>query len=83
MRVHQDAAQALHAEVLDESHAAHVGREVIDLHGAFHGLDGVGLLAEVHRQAFHARYALVPFRQRLAVDGADAREAQVVKIAAD
>ena len=33
------------------------------------------------REAFHAGHALVPFRQGLAVDGADAGVAQVVKVA--
>ncbi len=32
--VDEDAAQALDAEVLDEAHAAHVGRQVVDLHRA-------------------------------------------------
>ena len=35
MRVHQNAAQALHAEPLDEAHTSHVSREVINLDGIF------------------------------------------------
>src|ERR1022692_2275290 len=78
--VDQNAAQALDAKVFDESHAAHVGGQIIDLCGAFDGLDGMVFLAQVQRKALHAGHPLVPFRQGLAVDGPDAAVAQIVKI---
>ena len=80
VRVDEDAAQALHAKTLDEAHPAHIGGEVVYLYRALDGADGVLLLAQVHGEAFHAGHALVPFRQRLAVDGADARVAKVVEV---
>ncbi len=77
--VDQNAAQALDAEALDEAHAAHVGRQVVDLGRALHGPDGVFPLAQIHAKAFDAGDPLVPFRQRLLVDGPDAGEALIVK----
>ena len=78
--VNQNAAQALHAKALDETHAAHVRRQVIDFRGAFDGLDGVVLLAQVHRETFRAGYPLVPFGKGFAVNGAYPPIAQIVKV---
>ena len=81
MRVDQNAAQTLDPETLNETHAAHVCCEIVDLDRAFDGADGVLLLAQIHGKAFHARDTLVPLGQRLAVDGPDARVAEIVEIA--
>ena len=75
MGVDQDAAQAFDPEALDETHAAHIGGQVVDFHRAFDRPDAVVFLAQVHAQTFDARHALVPVGQRLLVDGADAGEA--------
>ena len=80
MRVDQDAPQALDAEPLDETHAAHVRGQVIDLDGALAGPLAVVLFLEVHAQALDARHPLVPFGQRLFVDRADPRESLVVEV---
>ena len=81
VRVDEDAAQALHAEVLDEAHAAHVRGEVVDLHRALDGVDGVLLVAEVHGDRLDARHAQVPVGQGLAVDGPDVRVALLREVA--
>ena len=81
VRVDEDAAQALHAEVLDEPHAAHVGGEVVDLDGTLGRADGVGLVAQVHREALDTRHALVPLGQGLSIDGPDPGVAKVVEVA--
>ncbi len=67
--------------MLDEAHAAHVGGEIVHLHRAFRGADGVLLLAEVHGETLDARHSLVPLAQRLAVDGANPLESKVVEMA--
>ena len=81
VRVDEDAAQALHAEVLDEAHAAHVRGEVVDLGRALDGVDGVLLVAEVHGDRLDARHAQVPVGQGLAVDGPDVRVALLREVA--
>ena len=81
VRVDEDAAQALDPEPLDEAHAAHVGREVVDLDRALARPPAVLLVAQVQAQALHAGHALVPLGQRLLVDGPNPREALVVEIA--
>ena len=69
------------AEALDEAHAAHVGRQVVDLRGPFADAPAIGLLAHVEAQALHAVGALVPVGQRLLVDGADPGETLLREIA--
>ncbi len=67
--------------MLDEAHAAHIRGEVVNFRGAGDGADGVLVLAQIQRQRFDARHALVPHRQRLAVDGADAGVTELVEVA--
>ncbi len=66
---------------LDEAHAAHVGRQVVDLHRAFHRPPAVFVFAQIQAQALDARHALVPLGQRLLVHRADAGETLLVEIA--
>ena len=80
MGVDQGRAHALNAEALDETHAAHIGRQVIDLDRVLHGaLAGIAV-AEVEAQVFDAGDALVPVAQRLLVHGADAGVTQVMEV---
>src|ERR1051326_8943753 len=81
VRINQNAAQAFDAKSFDETHAAHICREVIDFGGSFTGADAIILLAEIHRQTLHAGNALIPFGQRLFVHGTYAREAFLCEIA--
>ena len=71
VRVDQYAAQAFHAEVLDEAHAAHVRGEIVNFRRVFDSPHRIRLLAQIHREALHARNALVPIRQGFAIDGPD------------
>ena len=68
VRVDEDGAQALHAKPLDETHAAHVGRQVIDL------------VADVQAEIFHTVHRQIPFIQRLFVHRANAGEALFLEI---
>ena len=79
MRVDEHAAQALDAKALDEAHAAHVRRQVIDLDRPFAEALAVLFDAQVQVQAFHAGHALIPFRQRLLVRRPDARKPSLWK----
>jgi hypothetical protein len=81
MGVDQDAAQTLDAEKLDESHPAHVGFEVIDLHRTIHSANGVLFFTQVERETFRAFHPLIPIVQRLAIDGANPRESKFAEMA--
>ncbi len=81
MGVDQDRAEALHAEAFDEAHAAHVGRQVVDLGGPFADAVAIGLLAHVEAEVLHAVVDLVPIGQRLLIDGANPREPLFLEIA--
>ena len=80
MSIDQDASQAFDTEMLDESHPAHVSGQVVNLHGPLDSPDGVLLFAQIHREAFHTRHALIPLRQGFAVDGADPPVPQFVEV---
>jgi hypothetical protein len=77
--VDQDAAEAFDAEALDEAHAAHVGRQVVDFHRAFADATAVLLVAHVQAEVFHAGMVLIPLGQRLLVHRANAGEPFLVK----
>ena len=81
MRDNEHAAQAFPAKTFDETHAAHVCRQVIDLGRPVAEALAVAFDAQIQAQAFHTRHALVPFRQRLLVRGANARKALVGEMA--
>jgi len=69
MGVDEDAAQALDPKVLDEPHAAHVCREVVDFDGPLTGANGILVIAQIHAQAFDTRHALIPFGNVVAAVG--------------
>ena len=62
-------------------HAAHIRRQIVDLHGALTGGHAILLHAQIHAQALHPRHPLIPFRQRLPINGPDARESLVMEAA--
>ena len=68
-------AQAFDAETLDETHAAHVGGEVIDFHRAFADALAIVLDAHVEAEVLHAGHVQIPFVKRLLVHRADVGEA--------
>ena len=69
---HREHAQGL--VVLDEAHAAHVGREVEDRVGALDGGVAVALEVEIEDEVLDVGEPLVPTGLGFAVDGADAGE---------
>jgi hypothetical protein len=85
--VDQDAQHAERLVVLDEAHAAHVGREVEDLVDAVHGALAGLLVAQVENHVLGALVELVPVLEGLHVDTADLGEAPceqgVDEVAAD
>ena len=74
---------AQHAErlvLLDKTHAAHVGGEIVDDGCAVHRAFARGLVLQVEHEVLHAVEALIPALERLYVhtaDGADALPPQV------
>ena len=81
MGVDEDAAQALHPEPLDETHATHVGGQVVDFRRSFDSPDAVVLLAQVHAQTGDARHPLVPVGKWFLVNRPNAGEPFVMEIA--
>ena len=78
--VDENGAQAFHAETLDETHAAHVGGQVIDFHRAFADALAVVLVAHVQAEVLHAGNVQIPFVKRLLVHRADVGEALFLEI---
>ena len=64
MRVDQHREHAERAVVLDESHAAHVGREIVDNGGATQSSFASLLLLQVQLQIFHTGKTLIPVIER-------------------
>src|SRR5262245_46250381 len=81
MGIDQHIPQTLDAEPLNESHAAHVRGEVVDLRGAVDSVPAVRLEAQVEAETLGLRQALKPLRQRLLVDGANAAKSALVEVA--
>ena len=80
VRVDQHGEHAQRLVVLDESHAAHVGGEVVDLKRAA-GCDfAIFLEVQVQREILHVVEALVPLTNRLDIHGADLPEAPFSKV---
>ena len=71
MGIDEDGEHAEPLVELNESHAAHVGGEIVDLVTALHGGEAGGLLLKIHRQILGCRKALTPVRFGLTVHGAD------------
>ena len=69
--VDENAAQAFDAKALDETHAAHVGGEVIDFHRSCATAMAVGLTAYVEAEILHAGNVDIPLVKRLLVHRAD------------
>ena len=61
MRVDQNGAQAFHAKALDEAHAAHIGRKIVDLDSALADALAVVLDANVQAKNLHAGNVKIPF----------------------
>ena len=80
MRVDENGAQAFDAETLDETHAAHVGGEIVNFHRAFADALAVVLVAHVQAEVLHAGNVQIPFVKRLLVHRADVGEAFVLEI---
>ena len=78
--VDENAAQAFHAEPLDEAHAAHVGGEIIHFDGAFADAAAIVLLANVEAEVLGSGHVEIPLVQRFLVHHADVGEAFFVKI---
>ena len=68
-----------HAEAFDEAHAAHVGRQVVDLDGPFADAVAVLFVAHVQAEVLDAVGDLIPVGQRLFVDRANPGEALSLK----
>ena len=80
MRVDENRAQAFDAEAFDETHAAHVGGEVIDFHRAFADALAVVLVAHVEAEVLHAGHMQIPLVKRLLVHRADVGETLLLEI---
>ncbi len=61
MRIDQDAAQTLHPVFLDETHPAHISRQVVNLDRAFRRSAAVVALTQVQRERLNTWNPLVPF----------------------
>src|SRR5208282_3453952 len=72
MRVDQYREHTKGFVFLDESHATHVGSEIVDVTGALGRRLAVLLLIQIQREILNIREALVPMMQRLDVNGANA-----------
>lgn len=72
MGVDQNAQHAEGLVVLDETHAAHVGGEVVDLGAAVDGLIAMSLVAKVQDQIFGFGKQLIPLAEGFSIDGPDA-----------
>ena len=71
MSVSQHTEHAEGAVVLDEAHAAHVGRQLKDRAGSLDRLAAVLFVLQIQAEIFDAGDNLVPLVQGLDVDGAD------------
>jgi hypothetical protein len=80
VRVDQNGPQALDAEPLDEPHAAHVGREVVNFHRSFADAVAIRLDADVEAKVLHAGHVQIPLIQRLLVHRADVGEPLLLEI---
>jgi hypothetical protein len=80
VRIDQHAAQAFHTKPLDETHAPHVRRQVVNLHRPFANPFAVCFDAQVQVQALHPRHPLVPFWQRLFICSPDPPEPLLAKM---
>ena len=80
MGVDENGAQAFDAEAFDEAHAAHVGGQVVDLHGAFANSAAIGLNAHVQTQILNAGNVEIPFVKRLFVHRADVGKAPLLEV---
>jgi len=83
VRVDENRAQTFHAEPLDETHAAHVGGEIVNFHRALADAMAVGLVAHVQADVLHAGNVQIPLVKRLLVHRADVGEAFFREIAGE
>ena len=71
VRIDQHGQHAQRLVVLDEAHAAHVGGQVVNLHGALGGRLAVFLEIQIEGEILDVVEALVPFVERLDVHRAN------------
>src|SRR5271165_2166085 len=71
MGVNQHREHTKSFVLLDESHAAHVGGEIVDITGALGRCFAVLLFIQIQREILNVSVSLVPMRQRLDIDGAN------------
>jgi len=81
--IDKHAAQTFDAKPLDETHAAHVRRQIVHFDSAFTGALAIFVIAQVEVQAFSSRHALIPFGERFFVDATNIGEAFVGEIAGE
>src|ERR1700678_117364 len=79
VRVDQDGQHAQGFVVLDEAHAAHVGREVVNLVHALRGDFTIRFFVEIEGEILDVAKALIPLVDRLNVDCANISVALVAE----
>ena len=80
MRVDEHAAEAFHTETFDETHAAHVGGQIVYHHRAFAGALAVPLLAHVQREILCVGNMQIQLVKRFLVHRTDVGETPLLEI---
>ena len=83
MGVDEDGAQAFHAEAFDKAHAAHVGRQIVNLDGAFADAVAIIFIADIQAEVLHPGHRKIPLIEGFLVHGADAGEAFSLEVAGE